>query len=187
MSENRHNDTALNHKRRGRRALFKIVPSSLVVLFLLPLLLNYIFELFGYGNRQIFSEYQNLYDSIVKLDSVTLTFIAVQIIALIFAILIHGPKASRQILDNGKGLYVTGLKTNLVLWVWIFLSSIFLAVFFEIIMQKNDSYLIPWLFYYTAPYITVAIIHSLSIAYFIGLSIKKNRTNEENMGKTILF
>ncbi len=179
MSECRHHDKMINHKRLGRRALFKIVPSSLIFLFLLPLLLNYIFELFGYGNHQIFSEYQILYDNIAKLDNVTLTFISVQIIALIFAMLIYGPKASRQILDNGKGLYVTGLKTNLVLWMWIFLSSVLAAIFFEITTQENDRYVIPWLFYTTIQYIIFAIIHSLSIAYFIGSIIKKSRANEE--------
>lgn len=179
MSEYRNKDKMINHKRIGTRALFKIVPLSLVFLFLLPLLLNYIFEIFGYGNHQIFSEYQILYNSINKLDNVTLTFISVQIIALIFAMFIYGPRASRQILDNGKGLFVTGLKTNLVLWIWVFSSSVLAAIFFEITTHENDRYVIPWLFYTTIHYIIFAIIHSFSIAYFIGSIIKKNRENEE--------
>lgn len=182
MRENKHKskNKIFNHKRIGRETLFKIVPPSLAFLFFLPLLINYFLYLFGYSNRQCISEYQYLYYSIAKFDGVTLTFIVIQILALILAILIYGPKVSRRILDNDKGLYVTGLKTALVLWVWIFLSSVLTAIFFEIIKPKNDRYVIPWLIYTTIPYIIFAIIHSLSITYFIGSSIKKMGANVQN-------
>jgi len=164
----------------GKITLFKIVYPSLVVLFFVPLLINWILGFLDLDSRQLYSEYKNLYSMLVHGEGWFIALLVVQNIALILSILRYGPIAASRILENNKGLFFTGFKTVLSLWKWMLasvvltLSVLQFAVFYTgNFVNAFSSLLFVSVFYTAIPYIFIALTHGLFIGYLIGWNIKR--------------
>ena len=183
MQDIKNNDTGSRPASTGTITLFLVVLSSLICVLFLPLIINYILGLSGNDNRQIYSEYRNLYNNLIKPDRMLLIYMAVQLITLIIAIRHYSPRASRLINEQHKGLFATGFKTVLSLWYRLFISGVATVSVFAVVAFPKDGLMttiISLLFfivmYIAVPYLAFGLVHSVSIAYLIGACIRKKGT-----------
>lgn len=164
----------------GRSTLFKVFVPSMIFLLFLPLLINRGLEFFGAHDRQVYSEYKNLYQNFTKPEPWFLIILLVQSVVIVAGIYRLGPKASRQLLEQHKGLFATGFKTALSIWVWMFVSVVIILCFFELVIWPKNSFtdsLLSFLFhtimYVLFPYLVLALSHSLLTGYWIGRQIRQ--------------